>query len=241
MKNNRKWFKRGMRNGIPIFLGYLCVSFTLGIAAKNVGLSALQATIMSFTVNASAGEFSAFGVIAAGASYLEMAVTELIVNLRYILMSCSLSQKIDPAAPFWHRLLIAFDVTDEIFGVSIAVEGKLNPYYTYGVIAVAAPGWALGTCFGVICGNIMPGRVLSAMSVALYGMFIAVIIPPAKKNKIIAGLIVVSMSASMLFTYIPGIKEISSGLRIIILTVVIAGLAAVLFPVKEQEAVKHES
>lgn len=234
MDQNWTWFTKGIRDGIPIFLGYLAVSFTLGIAAKNAGLSAFQATLMSITNNTSAGEFASFSLVASGATFMEMAFTQLIINLRYCLMSAALSQKLDPKTPFFHRLLIAFDVTDEIFGVSISVNGKLNPFYTYGVICIALPGWALGTCLGVVSGNVLPARILSAMSVALYGMFIAVIIPPSRKNKILAGLIAVSMAASLIFAYFPLVREISSGFRIIILTVVIAGIAAILFPIKDE-------
>lgn len=243
MNHNRAWFAKGIRDGIPISLGYLAVSFTLGIAAKNIGLTVVQASSMSVTNLTSAGEFAALGLIASGTAYLEMAITQLIINLRYCLMSCALSQKLDPQMPFFHRLLVAYGVTDEIFGVSVSVEGKLNPFYTYGLICIAAPGWVIGTGLGVAAGNVLPLRILSAMSVALYGMFIAVIIPPARKDKVLAGLIAVSMLASLLFTYFPLVREISSGFRIIILTIVIAGIAAVLFPVKDENTQEksHES
>lgn len=241
METKITWFKKGLRDGFPIFLGYLAVSFTLGIAAKKVGLTVFEATFMSITNNTSAGEFAALGLISSGASYLEMAVTQLIVNIRYLLMSCALSQKLDANTLFIHRLLLSFYVTDEIFGVSISVNGKLNPFYTYGVIAVAAPGWALGTCLGIVTGNILPVRILSALGVALYGMFIAVIIPPAKGNRILLGLVTISMAISFLFTKVPNLNHISSGFKIIILTVVIAGIAAILFPVKEETEQIYES
>ncbi len=234
MDLNRRWYRKGLHDGLPISLGYLAVSFTLGIAAKNAGLSPLQATLMSLLNNTSAGEFAALGLISSQASYLEMAITQLIINLRYCLMSCSLSQKLDPEAPFFHRFLIGFDVTDEVFGVSISVKGRLNPFYTYGLMCISIPGWALGTYLGVISGNILPVGILRAMSIALYGMFIAVIVPPAKKNRVLCGIIIVSMLASLLFNYLPILKEISSGFRIIILTIVIAGAAAVLFPVEAE-------
>ena len=239
MKHNRTWLIKGIHDGIPIFLGYLAVSFTLGIACKNAGLTAIQATTMSLTNNTSAGEFAALGLMTAGAAFLEMAVTQMIINLRYLLMSCALSQKLDPSTPFFHRFLLAFYVTDEIFGLSVCTEGKLNPFYTYGIIMAAAPGWALGTFLGVVSGNVLPAGILSALSVALYGMFIAVIIPPTRKNRILAGLIVISMMSSLIFSYAPLVREISSGFRIIILTVIIAGAAAVLFPVKD-ETVQEE-
>ncbi|MDD2234827.1 MAG: AzlC family ABC transporter permease [Desulfitobacteriaceae bacterium] len=235
MENNRTWFAKGIRDGIPISLGYLAVSFTLGIAAKNAGLTSFQATWMSITNLTSAGQFAAFGLITLGVPYIEMAIAQLIINLRYCLMSCSLSQKLDSEAPFFHRLLVAYGVTDEIFGVSMHVAGKLNPFYTYGLICIAAPGWTMGTLLGVISGNILPTRILSALSVALYGMFIAIIIPPTRKDRVIAGLVVLSMMVSLLFTYLPFISEISAGFRIIILTVVIAGIAAVLFPIKGED------
>lgn len=232
---NQRNYCEGMRDAVPIALGYLAVSFTLGIAAKNVGIGALQATLMSFTNSTSAGEFAALTAIAGGATYLELALMQFVINLRYMLMSCSLSQKIDPEFSVIHRFLMGFGVTDEIFGISIARGGKLNPFYTYGAMSLAIPAWSLGTFLGVVLGNVLPGGVVSALSVALYGMFLAIIIPPARDNKIIAGLVVVSMAASFLFAKLPVVRDISSGMRVIILTVMIAGAAAVLFPIKEEE------
>ena len=148
-------------------------------------------------------------------------------------MSSALSQKLSQKMPFWHRFVMSFGVTDEIFGLSVNVEGKINPFYSYGIMSVAIPGWTFGTLLGIISGGLLPARVLSALSVALYGMFIAVIIPAARKSKIIAGIVGVSMLLSFAFAKLPVLKEISSGFRIIILTVIIAGIAAILFPVKE--------
>lgn len=234
--DNKKCFFKGMRDGIPISLGYLAVGFTLGIAAKNAGFTPFQAMITSLALNASAGEFAGFTLIAAGAGYFEVAIMEIIANARYLLMSCALSQKLSPDTPLRHRLLIGFDVTDEIFGVSMAVEGMLNPFYTFGVILVAVPGWASGTFLGVLMGNLLPVNIVSALSVGLYGMFIAVIIPPARKSKIIAGVIAVSMAVSFAFARLPVISEISEGTRTIILTLLISAAAAILFPVKEEQA-----
>ena len=233
-KENIICYKKGIHHGIPIALGYLAVSFTLGIAAQNAGMTAFQATLTSLLVNASAGQYAGFTVIAAQGSYLEMAVMILIANARYLLMSCSLSQKLSGDFPFFHRMLVGFDVTDEIFGVSMAYPGRLNPFYTYGVMNAAAPGWALGTCLGVLCGSLLPASIVSALSVGLYGMFIAVVVPPARKDKILAGMIAVSMGASLFFTYLPGTGSLSSGMRIILLTVLIAGAGAVLFPIHEE-------
>ena len=229
--DHKKNFVDGMRDGIPIALGYFAVSFTLGIACRNVGLTALQATVMSFTNLTSAGEFAALGIIAAGAGYWEMALSQLVINLRYMLMSASLSQKMAPDTPMYHRLLVGYGVTDEIFGISVNVPGRLDPFYTYGAIALASPAWALGTCLGVVLGNVLPARIVVALSVALYGMFIAIIIPPARKDRLLALLITLSMAASWAFARIPLFDGISGGMKIIILTVIISAVAAVLFPV----------
>ncbi|MCI9346981.1 MAG: AzlC family ABC transporter permease [Lachnospiraceae bacterium] len=219
-----------MRDGSPIALGYFAVAFTLGIAARNAGLSAIQALIASALNNASAGEYAGFALIAAGSSYLEMAVMTLVVNARYLLMSCALSQKLKTATPLRHRMLIAYDVTDEIFGICVAQPGYLNPWYAYGAIAVAIPGWALGTFFGVIMGNVLPTRVVSALSVGLYGMFLAIIIPPARKNRVIAGVVAVGFAASYLVNRLPLFNGLSTGIKTIALTASLALLAAVLFP-----------
>ena len=235
MKNNLKWYKNGMRDGIPIALGYFAVAFTLGIVAKNSGLSAFEAMLAAGLTNASAGGYAGFKLIGENASFFEMALTQLIVNARYLLMACALSQKLSPKTSTLHRGLIAFDVTDEIFGISIAVKGNLNPFYNYGAMTVSIPGWALGTFFGVIMGNVLPVSVVTALSVGLYGMFLAIIIPPARENKIIAALVAVSMLASFLFSKLPLLSNITEGMRVIILTVVISLIAAILFPVKEQD------
>ena len=230
----RKVFFNGVKDGVPIALGYLAVSFTLGIAAKKIGLGAFASTLMSFTNNTSAGEFAALSLIGAGSSYMEMALTQLIINIRYMLMSCSLSQKLPAETPIYKRLLLGYCITDEVFGVSYAYEGKLDVLYSYGAMFLPAVCWSLGTFLGVTLGNVLPARIMSAMSVALYGMFIAIIVPPAKKNKVIFGAVAVSMAISWSFTVIPVLKNISSGFRIIIITLVVAGAAAVLFPIPDQ-------
>ena len=225
-------FKGGMKDGIPIGLGYLAVSFSLGIMARKVGLTPFQGFLVSLLCNASAGEYAGFTIIAAGASFLEMAIAILIANARYLLMSCSMSQRMEPGLALRHRLIMAFDITDEVFAISIARPGWLNPYYTYGAMVTTMPFWAIGTALGVIAGNLMPLRLVSAFSVALYGMFLAVIIPPAKKDKVIAGIIVICFIVSYLGSYIPFIKDLSDGTKTIIFTVVISAVAAILFPRK---------
>ncbi len=231
---SRRVFCDGMRDGFPIALGYFAVSFSLGIAARHAGFTPMQGFWASLLNNASAGEYAAFTLIAARATYWEVAVITLIANARYLLMSCALAQRFAPGTPFWHRLVIGYDVTDELFGITIARPGYLNPYYTYGAIMLAAPGWAVGTALGILAGNALPLRVVSALSVALYGMFLAIIIPPARKNHIIAGLVVLSFALSLACNYLPGVSAMSDGTRTILLTVLISAAAAVLFPVRDQ-------
>ena len=234
MEKKGYWFTKGIKNGFPIGLGYFAVSFSLGIAARQVGLTAFQATVMSLTNVTSAGQFAGIGMIAAGASYLELAFSQLVINLRYCLMSCALSQKIGREVPFFHRFLIAFGVTDEIFGVSVVPE-RLHPFYSYGLMSVSIFGWTLGTFLGAVCGQILPLRVVSALSVALYGMFLAIIIPPARKNKVLAVLVPLAMIASLICSMLPVVKEISSGIRVILLTVILSLGAALLFPINEEQ------
>ena len=233
-KFSRRVLYEGMRDGFPIALGYFAVSFSLGIAARNAGLTPMQGFWASLLNNASAGEYAAFTLIAAKATYWEVAVITLIANARYLLMSCALAQRFAPETPFFHRLIVGYDVTDEIFGITIARPGYLNPYYTYGAILLAAPAWAIGTALGIMAGNVLPLRIVSALSVALYGMFLAIIIPPARKNRIVAGLVALSFTLSFACEYLPGVASLSSGTRTILLTVLISGAAAVLFPVKQE-------
>lgn len=234
MNSHSKALGQGFRDAIPIGLGYLAVSFSLGVAAKSAGLTAFQGFLASLLNNASAGEYAGFTVIAANAGYFEMFLMTLIANARYLLMSCALSQKFSPDTPLIHRLIVGYDVTDEIFGITIARPGPLDPFYTYGAILIAAPCWAFGTALGVIAGNLLPLRAVSALSVALFGMFLAIIIPPSRKNKVIAVLVLSCFAASFAAAHLPLLSQLSNGTRTIILTVVISGLAAAFFPVKEE-------
>ncbi|MBR1584794.1 MAG: AzlC family ABC transporter permease [Clostridia bacterium] len=223
-----------MKDGVPIMLGYLAVSFTFGIEALKAGLTIGQAVLMSAMNLTSAGQFASLSVIAAAGSYVELALSQLIINLRYCLMSCSLSQKIDPQAPFYHRFFVAYGNTDEVFALSAAAKGYVSPVYSYGVILVAVFGWTMGTFLGAVAGSILPARVLSALGVALYGMFIAIVVPPATESRVLRRLILAAMLVSTLFTYAPLLRDISSGVRVMILTVGLAALAAWLAPVKEE-------
>ena len=234
--DNFAFFKKGFKNGIPIFLGYVAVSFTFGIAARKAGLTSFETVLISATNLTSAGQFAGLEVITASSGYIAMMLTQLVINLRYCLMSSSLSQRFDTNMKWYHRYLISFGVTDEVFGVSSAyIHKNVPPAYCYGLILAAWPGWVGGTALGCISGDILPPSVLSALGVALYSMFIAIIVPPAKQNKILLGIVLVSMLLSLGFAVTPLLKEIPSGYKVIILTIVIASAAAYFFPVKEEE------
>ena len=224
-----------MRAGVPICMGYFAVSIALGIAAKSAGINSFAAALTSLLINASAGEYAGFALMAVGASYVEVTLMEAVANARYLLMSASLSQKLEPDVKWWERLLLGFTVTDEIFGVSVSLPCKLSPYFTYGTFIVATLGWTSGTFVGAVLGNVLPARILSALAVGLYGMFISVFVPEARKNKIVAVLVAVSFALSYVFEKLPYIRDVSSGIRIIILTVVISLAAAILFPIKENK------
>jgi predicted branched-subunit amino acid permease len=234
-----KYFKQGMQDGMPIALGYFAVSFTFGMAAVTGGLTVWDAVLISMTNLTSAGQFAGLGIILAAGSYWEMAMTQLIINLRYSLMSFSLSQKLEKGINPFHRFVVAFGMTDEIFAVSASQPGKVSPYYNYGAMSVAIPGWILGTLAGAILGNVLPGSVTNALSVAIYGMFLAIIIPPAKKDSAVMKVVIAAMVVSMLFAVLPVLNQVSGGFVIIITTVLIAGLAAYFFPIKEQEVTNH--
>ncbi len=228
-------FRAGFHDGIPIGLGYFAVAFALGVAARSAGMNPFQGFLASLLCNASAGEYAGFTVIAARSGYLEMALITLVANARYLLMSTAMSQRLDPAMKKIHRFGMAMYITDEIFAIEIARPGYLNPFYTYGAAAFASPMWAAGTALGIMAGNLMPVRLVSALSVALFGMFLAVIIPPARKDRVILGLVLACFIASWAVTKIPLLKDLSSGNRVIVLTVVLASVAAILFPHPAEE------
>lgn len=235
MKMDKKNFREGMKHGLPIGLGYFAVAFSLGIVAQSVGLTPFQGFLGSVLNHASAGEYAMLILIGSWASFPEVFLMSVVANARYLLMSCALSQRFSPETGLLHRICVGWGITDEIFGITIARSGFVRPEYTYGAMCVATPLWALGTMFGIIAGNILPMRIVSALSVALYGMFIAIIIPPAKKDRVVLGMIIISFVLSFVFGIIPILSGISSGTKTIILTVLIAGIGAVIFPIKEDE------
>ena len=229
-------FVKGLKAGIPIGLGYFAVSFSLGIAAKAVGLDAVQGFVASALNIASAGEYALFTLIGAGATLLELVFVTLVANGRYLLMSCALGQTLQADEPFIKRFFVGFFITDEIFSLDISQDGYLEPCITYGAAAVSVPLWALGTSLGIIAGNILPHRVVSALGVALFGMFIASFVPPAKKNRVILIAIPICFLISFVATFIPWLGSLSEGTRSVILTVIISCALAFICPVKEEAA-----
>ena len=226
--------RQGAHDAIPIGLGYFAVAFSLGIICRSSGLTVFQGFLASLLNNTSAGEFAAITLIGTNASYMEIALVTLIANIRYMLMSCALSQRMQMGQSFIHRLIVAFAVTDELFGIAIARKGALNPWYYYGAMAVAIPGWAFGTASGIIAGSALPERIVSALSVALFGMFLAIIIPPARASRMIFTVVLTSFIASFVAANVQPLAQLTGGTRTIILTVLIAAGAAWLSPVSDQ-------
>lgn len=238
-KENFSEYKRGMKNGIPICLGYFAVSFSLGLAAGRAGFDVFSASLSSLLLNASAGGYALFSAFAGGVGYLQTALSIAVANMRYFLMSCALSGKLDGRTKNWHRVLLGFAVTDEMFGIGIMQSRKLNPYFYLGMMTLAVPGWCVGTGVGVAVGNIIGTKLQSALGVSLYGMFVASVVPTAKRNAKIAAVVLTSAIFSLVFSLLPILSTLSESIRVIILTVIIATGAAILFPIKEENANEH--
>lgn len=228
-------FLHGVRDGIPIALGYYAVEFSLGIIASKAGISALPGFIGSFFTRASAGEYGVYTLVAASATYAEVVAMSLVTNLRYLLMSTALSQKFAEGTSLLKRVLVACCVTDEIFGISIAYPGSLAPAYTFGAALISTIFWASGTMSGIIAGDVLPKNIVSALGVALYGMFLAIIIPPARKDRAVGIAVVVSFILSGLCAVMPVVSSLSGGTRTILLTIVISAVAAILKPIKAEK------
>ena len=226
--------KAGLRDGIPIAAGYFSVSFTFGMLAVQDGMSPFHAVLISLLNLTSAGQFAGLTVIVSGASLLEMALTQLVINIRYALMSVSLSQKLDSSVKTFQRMLIAYGNTDEIFAVASSKPGSVGSRYIYGLIFLPVLGWVGGTLTGAVASTLLPAAVISALGVALYGMFIAIVVPVAKESREVLIVVGAALVFSTAFYYLPVLQEISSGFTIIICTVAAAGIGAVLFPVKEE-------
>ena len=232
--DSKREFRNGLKDGIPIALGYFAVRFSLGISMVAAGISSVDGAVMSLTNLTSAGEFAGVRIIAVGGTLAEMALTQLIINLRYSLMSLSLSQKLDESVTFWKKLIIAFGNTDEIFAVAMNHQKSLTLPYMLGLQSLPIVGWTLGTFLGAIATGLMPEKVSIAMNVMLYGMFIAIVVPNAKKSKPVLIVVCIAVSLSCLFYYVPFLHQISEGISIIICTVVAAIIGAIFFSLKSK-------
>lgn len=230
MNDNRSIMTEGFRNGIPIGLGYFAVAFSLGITARDCGFSPFQGFIASLLTYASAGQYIGFTLYAANNALLQLIILTVITNARYILMGFALNQRMPAGTSLARRLAVGTCITDEIFGITIARPGIPSPYYTVGAWLAAVPMWAIGTMLGITMGNILPARIVSALSVALFGMFLATIIPASRKDKAILAAVAVSFALSYAMTALPVTAGLSQGNRIIILTIVVSSAFAVLFP-----------
>lgn len=229
-------FLTGLRDGIPIGLGYLSVSFTFGIMAASYGIPLGYTLLISMTNLTSAGQLAGIGIIHAGGGLAEMALTQLVINLRYALMSLSLSQKLDGGFNLFHRLAVSFGITDEIFAVASSKKGDVSPRYMYGLIMIPYIGWAAGTALGTLAGNLLPEMLRNALGIALYGMFIAIVVPPAKKRPKLLAVIGIAVGLSCLIRFVPVFSFISDGFSIIICTLIAATAGALLFPVVTEDA-----
>jgi len=225
-------FGKGIKDGIPIGLGYFSVSFSFGILAVAEGLKWWEAVLISMTNLTSAGQFAGLTVMISSGTFIEMAITQFVINLRYALMSISLSQKVSQRFRGLYRVILGFGITDEIFAVAMNNKKAVTVKYFLGLATIPYFGWALGTMAGAVCGNILPDIVCDALGVALYGMFIAIVLPKVKTDKKIAAVVVVAMIVSVLLYYVPVLSSISSGCAIIIASVTAAGVGAILFPKK---------
>lgn len=234
-------FTKGAKNGLPIGIGYFAVAFSLGIAARTYGFSPLQGFISSLFTYASAGQYMGFSLYATGATLIQLIILTAVVNIRYILMGFALNQRMPEGTSKIRRILVSSCITDEIFGVTIARPGVPSPWFTFGALLVAAPLWAAGTAVGISMGSILPARLVSALGVALFGMFIAVIIPPAKRDRAIGLAIAASFACSLAGSYAPLISRLSEGTRMAILAVGISAVFALLFPRDAEVSAEKEA
>lgn len=230
-----KTMKQGLKEGIPIGLGYLSVSFTFGILAVSFGLSGLEAVLISMTTLTSAGQFAGLSIMCSMGSYIEMLIAQLTINMRYALMSIALSQKTDKKFTGKYRWLLGFFITDEIFAVAVSQKEKISHSYFFGLSVAPYLGWTLGTLFGVVCGSILPESIGSALGIALYGMFIAIVVPKMQEETKYLKIILISIAFSCVFYYVPFLHQISIGFTITICSVLAAVIGALLYPERKQE------
>ena len=232
-------FKQGLIDGIPIGLAYVAVSFAFGISGASQGIPVWALTLISATCVTSAGQFAAIICMTAGGSLVELILSQIIINLRYSIMSIAIGQKLTKNATLFHRLTMAFEVTDEIFAVSCGRPGQITPKYFYALMSIPWISWTLGTFLGAAAGEILPIILRDALGIAIYGMLLAIIIPPAKKDWHIIVVIFLSAGISLVFHFVKALSFVSNGFVIIICTLVAAALGAICFPVDEEEEDEH--
>lgn len=234
-RNGKELFIDGMRASIPIAVGYLAVSMAFGMAAVIQGLTVFEAACMSITNLTSAGQFAGTTLICAGASLLELVITQLVINARYFLMGISLAQKTGDKMPLAKRLLMAYGITDEIYAVAISKKGKLEFSWFMGLVVLPVIGWTAGTAIGAMASNFLPDDLVNALGLAMYGMFIAIFVPAARKEKAVAVCVALSIALSCLFAWTPGLRELSEGYVIVIITILAAAFCAWKFPRQEED------
>lgn len=230
-----KEFQNGIRDGIPIALGYLGVSFTFGIMGSAGGLSWWQTVLISMTNVTSAGQFAGLNIMLAAGGYFEMALAQFVINLRYSLMSISLSQKVDRKFTGIFRWIFGFVMTDEIFAVAAGHKGAVSRRYFLGLATLPYFGWAGGTLAGAILGDVLPELVVNALSVALYGMFIAIVVPAVRDSHTIGIPVAIAIVLSFILTYVPGLNQISVGFAVIICAVIASVIGAIFYPIDDEE------
>ena len=233
LKENNS-FSKGLKDGIPICLGYLSVSFAFGIYSFEAGLSVLETLLISMTNLTSAGQLAAVPIITASGSLAELAIAQLVINLRYALMSVSLSQKLGESIKFRHRFLISFSITDEIFAVAASGRNNVGKKYMLGLSLTPYFGWAIGTLLGAVAGNILPESAVSALGIAIYGMFVAIVVPVMRKQKSVALCVAIAVALSCIFEFVPFLSGIPGGFVIIICAVIASAIMAVVAPINTE-------
>ena len=235
----KKGFSKGIVDGLPICIGYFSVAFAFGIFAVGGGLTSIQALLISMTNVTSAGQLAAVPIIAGGGTLLELTATQIVINLRYALMSISLSQKFDKTVTLPHRFAIAFVNTDEVFAVATSKKGSVNKFYMYGLILTPFLGWSSGTIFGAIAGDILPAIVTNSLNIAIYGMFIAIVVPEIKISRSVLSCVLIAIALSCAFYFIPMLSKVPSGFSIIICALVAATVMAIVSPINIEEAIDN--
>ena len=231
-------WQSGLRDGFPLAIAYFAVAFAFGIHATNYKLWVFDAFLISLTNLTSSGQFVGVILISKGCTFLEMAITEIVLNIRYLIMSCSVSQKYDADLPLIHRAITACAVTDEMFGLVCCQPGKVSPFYTYGLMTMTIPSWCVGTICGCFSGTLLSPSLKSALGIVIFALYLAIVVPPAKHEKVVRYVCIASIIVGLIFANLPTTKGILPGLRILMVTCIVSSIAALICPVKEDEATK---